>query len=276
MKIIFNQKLFSFLAIASMLSACSMKDRTQAYQVNVQMPNSSSANAKFSSPGVLATKVDPSATGIPALAAAAGFRCFALNVVGSGIPIDPRFNCNDPSMGQMVGMADITGGSVSADVLAGPSRTIQLIGVMVDATSTIQGCPSFDAIFAAASAPGKALNGVTPYNLGQATTDIYSDVSVPIVANFSSEQKMFNGCGNGPGNGALNLNFSPAYPNLNAQQVVLSNTASPGTFFASGGKAPYHYTATLSNNSTSGTLTVSSDTTSAVFVPPYIDRKSVV
>ena len=254
-----------FAGTGILATSCSMDNPIHAYQVAVKMPNSSVAQNSLQSGYVAPT------SGIL-------YRCFALNILGSGISPDPRFGCTDGSMGQMVGLAGIAGGTVSGDVLAGPSRKIQLIGVEVTAASTIQGCPSFDDIFGAAADPNHALNGVNAYDLGESTIDVFGDSVVSITANFSSPPQLFQHCdstnGSGSGNSGLQLSFMPGYSNLPAAPTILYGTASPGTFHASGGVPPYTYAYTTSPSISGGTLLVSTDTTSASFTPPYVAGSS--
>ncbi len=270
MKTALPHKSFSGILALALLAGCSLRDPKQAFQINVQMPkNASAASVVSKAQATTAT----GATGTPAtdpasVAAALGYSCFALNIVGAGIAADSRFGCSDPTMGQMVGMVGLSGGTLSADVLAGPARKIQLIGIKFEPGSAIQNCATFESLLSSKA----SFDGVDPYNLGEITSDIFSDVSVSITASFTSPPKMFDQCddnGKGGGDGrVLGIGFNSNSPMTALGQTLASGTTSPGTFQAYGGTAPYTYSFTLVNapeGTNIGSVSVSADTKSAVY-----------
>ncbi len=262
-----SHKSFSGILALALLAGCSLRDPKQAFQINVQMPKNASAVSVVSKAQATTATA---ATGTPAtdpasVAAALGYSCFALNIVGAGIAADPRFGCSDPTMGQMVGMAGLNGGALSAEVLAGPARKIQLIGVKFEPGTSIQNCATFESLLSS----GASFDGIDPYYLGEVTTDIFSNVSVSITASFTSPPKMFDQCGdNSKDGGALRIGFNSNGPMSNLGQTLSSGTATPGTFQANGGKPPYSWSFGLTNppeGSNTGSIAVSADGRSAVY-----------
>jgi hypothetical protein len=198
MKLFLPKKLIPIVSLLLLTSACSMKDRTSAYGVSIKLPVSTQ---KALGNALVLPSSNSFSNALFSPAALVGINCFALNVVGSGIPVDTRFGCTKPEqgMGQMTGLSPVAGGTIDAMVPAGASRTLQLIGF----SSTLAvGCPVFDS-----SPPQKAILDALgdPYLLGQTTVDVFSDQTVNIQAVFDPTKKAFNNCGGG--GGGMELTF---------------------------------------------------------------------
>jgi hypothetical protein len=134
------RSLFWLPLLFVLTSGCSLKNRTDFRGISVQLPSKELSVARLSHHEVSAKEnssfVTPSTIG--------DFQCFALNVVGNGIPFDSRFSCKNSlsKIGIVGGFIPLTQNVIEMMVPVGSNRTIQLIGVQ----SSI-GCPNFNDFF---------------------------------------------------------------------------------------------------------------------------------
>jgi hypothetical protein len=176
------------------------------------------------------------------------FDCFALNILGSGIPTDSRLpkqfqgSCGYPGelpLGTYLGMVPMDGGEIEVNIPSGAKRTIQ-----VQAFRSKDGtCPSLDQLLAAypihedvkitsqgatggflpkpnathsptsgggaASAPSDAFPLSEPLEIGRTTIDISADMSVYIPIKYDPADPKFVMCHVAPSEPTSSTNSQP-------------------------------------------------------------------
>lgn len=153
--------------------ACSLKDPSQTQTIEISLPNASSASARFSTPTSLSS-----------------FTCYAVNVTGPGIGLDPRMSCSTAGegFGAFAGFVSASQSTISLQVSNGHSRQITLLGI-----DSANGCPDLNTVLSNRSAYASLGN---VYVLAQATVDVLADTTVDMTASFAATQEpAFQDCG---------------------------------------------------------------------------------
>lgn len=198
------------------------------------------------------------------------FDCFALNILGSGIPADSRLpkqfqgTCGYPGelpLGTYIGMVPIDGGEIEINIPSGAKRTIQ-----VQAFRSKDGaCPTLDDLLAAypisedvkitthgptggflpkpgatgsptsggpsSSAPSDGFPLSEPLEIGRTTIDISADMSVYIPIKYDPADPKFVMCHVAPTISVSSTSTSSLPP----QSGTSTGTASPTTPATGGG-----------------------------------------
>jgi hypothetical protein len=211
----------SILACAISISACSMKDRSEVHSVSVQLPSQMQSTSHMN---VLNNHSSSMSISYSSPVSISSFQCFGLNVKGPGINPDPRMGCTNPNsgMGILAGFIPFSN-TATLDVMvpAGPARTVELIAIQSDI-----GCPILEALLANGGVQALKDMG-QPYRLGSATTDLFKDESVSIVASFDPNAKAFEGCGGGDDNNEMSLKLQVS---ANAALIQANHCSSIGIY----------------------------------------------
>lgn len=176
------------LAAVSTMAGCSLKPIDKKY-IRVEIPQTLPSSHRMQAQMQVMTgygNFEPTPTQL------SDFTCLAINVTGPGIPQDGRVACYKPEdeIGSVGGTIYASnGGVIDLQVLAGPSRKVQLLGFM----TTDGQCPLMDDVFNAfVESPLSAyyIRGQLgkPYLLGESVIDLYDDQEVEIAASYDPMQ----------------------------------------------------------------------------------------
>ena len=267
----------TILAAAFLLSACSLKDPAQS-QIVIQTPQTNASSSR-SIANVLqmpflqyTTDLKPYSQmpqptqrdNSPTPSQWGDLTCFAISVTGPGVPFNTNVSCpaGTTPPGLIAGMVP-AGGTLVVQVPNGPSRLIQLMGF-----DSSVGCPDLPGLLTQAAQNNgnnnnNAFNGISnPYYLGQATVDVFSDVSVTIDATFDPTKALYNNCGVGNQGPSYSptLAFTgfnaPGYfgPNVTASALPVSIPSPTSADFSSPQPIPSASIAALPGNGNSNSI----------------------
>lgn len=203
------------IVLSLSLSSCSFKSHEmgmQLIQINLPQRNARASRISEVKPG-LSEKFTRNFSGInqkgalPNLTSTSGapadisyFNCYAVNVIGPGIPANPAMSCSTgPGLGIASGFVAAptatTPATLTVTVPNGTGITFQILGAI--STAANGSCPNIEDILAAGTGQG-TLQG-SPYILAQTTVDVVADATIDMVTNYTqaTAKQAFPGCGIG-------------------------------------------------------------------------------
>jgi hypothetical protein len=181
-----QSKALSALILAALMSSCSLKSNGQSQTLTIALPGANVAqNSILKSMTEWISLTWASITTATNLnndpSALSDFDCFAVNVNGPGINLDPNVTCSDPADAPAIfgGFVPNGNSSIDLDVPAGPGRVIKIMGVR-----SLIGCPNFHDMVTNGAIDFKSIGHF--YEIGNTRQDIYNDATVTINATYNS------------------------------------------------------------------------------------------
>ncbi|MFL5815314.1 MAG: hypothetical protein ACJ763_17185 [Bdellovibrionia bacterium] len=231
-----KSKTLSVLALAVIASSCSLKSNGQQQTLTIALPGANFVqnpilksmtewiSLAWASPTTSSNlDTDP--------ASLSEFDCFAVNVNGPGINLDPNVSCTDPADAPAILGGFVPNGNASIDLVvpAGPDRTIKILGV-----KSLIGCPNFRDMLQDGAINFKNVGHF--YEIGSTRQDIFSDASVTIKASYSSTsaKRAFDQCkrsnGTDDGTHLWGVYAGTGPGTVNASKTVNGSTFVTGKF----------------------------------------------
>jgi hypothetical protein len=173
-----------YILIALSTFSCSLKNNVAYQTINISLPHAAS-HAEVEGPQAGAHSAAPTSL--------SAFNCYAVNIIGPGMPADSRLACGDPTqgLGAFAGFVSSTTPTLSIQVPNGAARQISLIGTVQSGA-----CPDINTLLNSQNGGGSGSN-VNPYLLATTTVDVFSDVSVNLTAAYdpNNPKPFLQGCG---------------------------------------------------------------------------------
>jgi hypothetical protein len=191
-----NSTALSVLALVALTSSCSLRSNGQQQTLTIALPGAHFVQnpilkgmTEWISLAWASTTTATNLNNDPA--SLSEFDCFAVNVNGPGINLDPGVTCTDPADAPAIFGGFVPNGNSSIDLVvpAGPDRSIRIMGV-----KSLIGCPNLHDMLQDGAINFKNIGHF--YEVGSTRQDIFSDATVTIKASYSatSPKRAFDQC----------------------------------------------------------------------------------